>query len=325
MTVSRSLAFAILSLFLILFGRTALAQEKITYLLPAPAGEPAFAPFMIAQHKGYYAAEGLTVTFQSGKGGADVAKQVGSGNADLGGALGDTPLIVRQNGIPVKGVALLGGRPLHQLAVRADRGIAGPKDLAGKTINVFSYQDTSYFATLTVLATGGLTKDQVTIRAAGPVGMWQLVASGEADGLVGAPEFAFKAQQSGNMDLRWIPLDGIFPGMAQAIMASDETIEKRPEMIGKFVRATLKAIAEIVADPRAAVSAYLEAVPAHKDNPNLVRATLPFYANKVYPGQVKLGMFDPARVAALQQIYLANGMAKEARPVEEFFTNRFVP
>jgi NitT/TauT family transport system substrate-binding protein len=308
-----------------LLATPALAQEKITYLLPAPATEPAFAPFMIAQYKGYYAAEGLEVAFQTGKGGADVAKQVGGGNADLGGALGDTPLIVRQNGIPVKGVALLGGRPLHQLALRADRGISGPDNLAGKTLNVFSYQDTSYFATLTVLAKSGLSKDQVTIRAAGPVGIWQGLAAGEADGLVGAPEMAFKAQQAGNIELKWFALDGIFPGMAQAIMASDETIEKRPEMIAKFVRATLKAIAEIVTDPKASVSAYLEAVPMHKAKPELVQATLPFYAANVYPGQAKLGQFDPAKIDALQQVYLANGMSKEIRPATEFFTNTFVP
>ena len=66
------------------------AAEKITYLLPAPAFLPAFGPWMLAKARGYYADEGLDVTFQTAKGGVDVAKQVGAGNAPIGGGIGDT-------------------------------------------------------------------------------------------------------------------------------------------------------------------------------------------------------------------------------------------
>ena len=37
--------------------------------------------------------------------------------------------------------------------------------------------------------------------------------------------------------------DSFFPSMAQAILASDEMIQKRPELIGKLVRATLRGLA----------------------------------------------------------------------------------
>ena len=86
------------------------ALEEITYLLPAPAAQVAFAPWLLAQHRGYYAAEGLKVNCQPGRGGVDVAKQVGVGNAPVGGAFGDTPIVVRPNGVPVKSVAFLGCR-----------------------------------------------------------------------------------------------------------------------------------------------------------------------------------------------------------------------
>jgi len=44
------------------------AAEKITYLLPAPAFLPAFSPWMLAKHLGYYDEEGLDVTFQTARG-----------------------------------------------------------------------------------------------------------------------------------------------------------------------------------------------------------------------------------------------------------------
>src|SRR5690606_14268669 len=98
----------------------AFAAEKVTYLFPAPDFLPAFAPFQLAKSKGYFDEAGLEVTFQVGKGGADVATQVAVGNADLGGGIGDTPIIVRANGLDIRGVALLGGRGLTQLAWRKD-------------------------------------------------------------------------------------------------------------------------------------------------------------------------------------------------------------
>lgn len=89
--------------------------QDVTYLLPAPQVLPAFGPWMVAQQRGYFKDEGLNVTFQIGKGGVDVAKQVGAGNAVIGGAIGDTPILVRPNGVPVKSVAVIGGRSLMQL------------------------------------------------------------------------------------------------------------------------------------------------------------------------------------------------------------------
>ena len=90
--------------------RAARAAEPVTYLFPAPSFLPAFVPHQLAMKRGYFAAAGLAVTFQTGRGGADAAKQVAVGNADLGGGVGETAMIVRPNGLPVRGVALLGDR-----------------------------------------------------------------------------------------------------------------------------------------------------------------------------------------------------------------------
>src|SRR6266513_3078061 len=82
----------------------AIAAEKLTYLLPAPPSLPAFAPWVLAKHLGYYAEAGYDVDFVVARGGVDVAKQIGVGNAPIGGAIGDTPIIVRGNGVTVKSV-----------------------------------------------------------------------------------------------------------------------------------------------------------------------------------------------------------------------------
>ncbi|MBM3488266.1 MAG: ABC transporter substrate-binding protein [Alphaproteobacteria bacterium] len=302
---------------------TARAQEKITYLFPAPQFLPAFAPWVLAMHKGYYKAAGLDVEFVIGKGGADVAKQVGAGNADLGGGIGDTSIIVRPNGVPVRSVALLGGGSLMQLIVRADSPIQGPKDLKGRVISVTGYQDTTYYALLGVLASVGLGKADVDAQAGGPAGVVKLFVAGTAPAMAAVPEWAVQAEREG-VAIRWYPSGQYFPSMAQAIIAADETIAKRPAAIRGFVQATIRAVGEIMKDPKAAAIEYVAAVPQHKGKEAEMATILGKYAEIVYPGQAKLGAMDEARLAKLQDFYVEQGIVRAKTPVADLFTNQFV-
>ncbi|MFC6669850.1 ABC transporter substrate-binding protein [Marinobacterium aestuariivivens] len=222
----------------------AVAADKLTYLFPAPDTLPAFAPFQIAKHKGYYADEGLDVSFQIGKGGADVAKQVAIGNADMGGGIGDTPIVTRANGLKVKGVALLGGQALTQIAVRRDAGVKSMADLRGKAIGVLSYKDTTYYNLLAVLASAGLSQSDASVQALGPGGIIKLMISGDIQAMSGVPEWVAAVQGAG-IEVDVFNINDIFPAMAQAMLASDDTIAKRPEAVQGFVKATLKAVREI--------------------------------------------------------------------------------
>lgn len=299
------------------------AAEKVTYLLPAPAFLPAFGPWMLAKARGYYAEEGLEVEFKAAKGGVDVAKQVGAGNAVIGGAIGDTPIIVRANGIPVKAVAVLGGRSLMQLAVHADRNVKTPADLKGMTITTMSYQDTTYYALLGMLAANGLSKNDVKAQAAGPAGTWKLFIADKADAMAAVPDWIGIAMGAGKK-LTIIPADDHFKSMAQAILASDETIKGNPALIGKLVRATLKGMRDIMSDPDGAAKDYVAAVPQHKSKEKAMAGVFKLYNTYVYPGQVKLGAMDKDRLAGLQQFYLDNGFIRKATALDDLYTNQFV-
>ena len=95
-----------------------------------------------------------------------MAKQVGAGNAPLGGIVADGPIMVRGNGVPVKIVCVFGGKGFMQLVVREDSGIEKPADLKGKTITVMSYQDTTFYALLGLMASRGAHAERRQ-RAAG--------------------------------------------------------------------------------------------------------------------------------------------------------------
>lgn len=301
------------------------AAEAVTYLFPAPDFLPAFAPFQLAKAKGYFTDAGLDVTFRVGKGGADVATQVAVGNADLGGGIGDTPIIVRANGLDIRGVALLGGQGLTQIVWRKDSGITGPKDLKGKSVGVMSFQDTTYYNLLGVLAAEGIDKGDVDIQAVGPGGIIQLSIAGKLDAFSGVPEWTAAIRGAG-VEVGEATVDSIFPAMAQAIIASDKTVAERPEVIKGFVGAVLQAIRDINADPAQAAKDYVAAVPQHAGKEAQIEAVLRAYAQKVYPEgkDQPLGAFNPDRIAAVQKFYLDAGIVSKAVPIEDLYTNEFV-
>ena len=315
----------VLSATVALTATAASAQEKLTYLFPAPDFLPAFAPFQIAKAKGYYKDAGLDVEFQVGKGGADVAKQVAVGNADLGGGIGDTPLIVRANGLTVKGVALLGGKSLTALYVRKDAGVKGIADLKGKNVGVLAFQDTTYYNLLAMLASGGLKKDDLSVQAVGPAGVVQLMISGGLQAISGVPEWAAAIEAAG-IPLDRYAIDQIFPAMAQAILASDKAIAEKPKAVQGFVSATLKALSEIVADPEKASKEYVAAVPQHAGKEKVMEAIMRRYVEQVYaaaPG-FKVGQFDKARMEKVQKFYVDSQIVEKAVAIDETFTNQFV-
>ncbi len=299
------------------------AAEKITYLFPAPPFLPAFGPIQIAKQKGYYKAAGLDVSFQRGKGGIDVAKQVGVGNADLGGILADGPIIVRPNGVPIKTIAVFGGKGFMQIVARADANINSPKDLKGKSVSVMSLQDTTYYVFQGALASVGLSKDDVTVKPAGPAGVWKLVASGDTVACACVPDWIPPIQAAG-VKVKIMPADEYFPSMAQAIGASDKTIKERPEMVQKFVTASLKGMKDIMDDPKAAAKDFVAAVPMWKGKEKYIEAVFGYYAKLVYPGQAKLGEIDAERMKKVQAFYLKSGIARKATPLAELYTNQFI-
>jgi len=306
-----------------LAGNTAVATEKITYLFPAPPFLPAFGPIQLAQGKGYYKAAGLDVVFAVGKGGVDVAKQVGTGNAQLGGILADGPILVRQNGVPIKAVASFGGRGFMQLVVRKDLNIKKAIDLKGKTISVMSFQDTTFYALLGVLASAGLTRDDVNIQAAGPSGTWKLLAAGKVQGMAGVPDWIPPVLQSG-LEIDIIPSDRFFPTMAQAIGVSDKYIKDRPDVVRGFVRASLKGMKDIIDNPSVAAAEFATIVPRWKGKEGYVKAVFNYYADLVYPGQKRLGEIDGARMSKLQDFYLKSKIIRKKSTLNELFTNEFI-
>jgi NitT/TauT family transport system substrate-binding protein len=302
---------------------SAQAATDVTYLLPAPPNSPAFAPWVIAQEKGYYGQQDLNVTFIAAKGGVDVAKQIGAGNALVGGAIGDTPIVVRANGIPVRDVAVLGAGGVTMIATNGDENIKSLADLKGKTLTVMSYSDTTYYALLASLRKAGLDKNDVSVQAAGPAGVWQLFSAGKAEAMAGVPDWVVNAEEAG-LNVQLIPQEQIFESMAQSIMASDDAIKNHPEVVRGVVQATLQGMRDIIKDPKAAAATFAKAVPAYAGKEATLEKTFKLYVEHVYANQAVPGMIDAARLDKVRQFYVSEGIVTKEPKLEDLYTNQFI-
>ena len=301
------------------------APEKVTYLFPAPPFLPAFIPFQLAKKRGYYAANKVDVAFHLAHGGADVAKQVGVGNGDLGGGMGETSMIVRPNGLPVRAVAQLGSHSLFQLATRKAANIRKISDLRGKKLGVIGYQDTSYYTLLAVLAANGLARSDLKIESVGPAGVTQLMIAKSLDGIMTIPEWSYAIESAG-IELNYFKVDNYFPAMAQAILSSDGFIKKRPAAVRGVVHAVLHAVRDCIQDPASAAKDYVAFVPQHKGKAAQIEHILRSYVNDVYKTNPPsaLGTFDPKQMKTVEDFYLKNKIISSAVPVEKLYTNEFV-
>jgi NitT/TauT family transport system substrate-binding protein len=175
------------------------------------------------------------------------------------------------------------------------------------------------------MATAGLTKDDINAQAAGPVNIWKLFAAGQADAMASVPDWTFFAMQANpklNVDI--IPSDTVFKSMAQAIVASDETIQKNPELLRKLVRATLKGMKAEMDDPAAAAADFAKAVPENAGKEADLTEIFKGFAKYVYAGQKTLGEMDEKRLSDLQDFYVKEKIIEQKTAVKDLYTNQFI-
>lgn len=297
--------------------------DKVTMMFPASQDMPNVTVFQIAKYKRYYADAGLDVQFLEGKGGVYAARQVGAGHADFADVFGDTEIVERSQGLPIKLVALLGGRGPTVLTARADAGIRNLRDLKGRSISILGYEDSTYYVLLAALASVNLRKDDVNIQALGAPGVIQGFIDGKVQVCACIPEWIVAAEDAG-LKLNFMPVSDYVPILSASIITSDHMIAEHPDIVRRFVQATLKAYVDLRNNPIAMARLYAEAVPRHKGQQADLARIYSYYSQFAWRGQKVAGFIDSERVRKLQDIYYNRQIIVVKSPVDDLFTNQFV-
>jgi len=232
-----------------------------------------FAPFYVAQQRGFYADAGLEVTIEH-KGAPDVQRLVADGQAEFGVADATDVMIARTADIPITYVSTL-----YQAFPVAIIGPAGdvpdaPSELAGITIGTPGRFGSSWHALLALLDAGGLTEDDVTIREYPQFNQVDGLANGDVQLITGFRNNEPLRLEARDIEVDALTVDEIAPLPGPGVIVGDQLLADDPELVRAFVEATAAAQAAVIDDPDLGFAAAERSVPTIAEDPEVARAVL---------------------------------------------------
>jgi NitT/TauT family transport system substrate-binding protein len=229
------------------------ANDKVTFVTDYGLyGRHAY--YFVAIDKGYYAREHIDVDIVRSPGSAETIKQVANGTTQIGFADAFAVVLGRANDhIPVKLVAMIYPRPPHAVYVLKDSGIAKPKDLEGKTLADTAFSSVPKLFAIYAKASG-IDATKVKWIAASNDALPGMLTQGRVDGIgqftVGEPLLAKAAAPKKVLGLAYA--DAGLDYYSNGIVAADSMITSNPDLIRRFVRATLEGLKAAIANPQEA-------------------------------------------------------------------------
>ncbi|HEY7676792.1 MAG TPA: ABC transporter substrate-binding protein [Candidatus Methylomirabilis sp.] len=228
----------------------AAAAQKVTFTLDFEyAGRHAY--YFVAQEKGFYRDAGLDVEIVRGSGSADAIRAVGAGRAPLGFADAATLVVSRtSHGLPVKVVALVYTRAPHCIFCLEEAGVRAPKDLEGKKIATPPGSASTTMFPAFVRATG-INADRVTRVAVDTSALAAVLASRQVDcvSLFYVAQPLLERRLAPKKITRLLYADAGLEFYSNGIIVGDSFLKEHPDVVRRFVAATVRGMEAAFADP----------------------------------------------------------------------------
>jgi NitT/TauT family transport system substrate-binding protein len=283
-----------------------------------------FAGFYWAQEKGYYAQENLKVRFQEGGQGIDSAQPVISGEADFGVITPEDVLIKRSQGAPLTAIAAIYRRSAVVFVALADSGIIRPADFLGKTVAAagsggavrdFEFQFQALIKRLK------LNPSRIKLVSYDPdyTDFYARKVDVTAAFLTGG---VIKMRQKGyKLNLIW-PGDYGVRFYSDTLVTNEGLMAQKPELVTRFLRATLKGWREAVGDPEGAAAVTLKyaQIKDLKFQKAMMEALLPL----VHTGEDQIGWMKTKDWERMHGIMLEQGLIPGPLNLEKVQTVSFL-
>ena len=282
------------------------------------------APFYLGKQRGFYKEEGIDLDVISGSGSSDTIKQVGSKAVEFG--LVDALVLVQgtQQRVPVKSIAAYYQRtPIVLISPKA-KPVTDPKQLL-EGIKLGSKKGSATFQGLVaLLSANGMQLEQIKLVDIG-FGVQPLLVK-QVDAIMGFSMNEPVEAESGGMPVTLMPISNYGVNTyGLTIVSHPELMQQKPALVKAFMKATLRAVAETMKDPAAAVAAVKAAVDETdvKRETKVLEQTVPYWKSKE-TDEGGFGWQTEQRWRDTIEVARKLGLIETTLKTEDVFSNAFL-
>ena len=309
----------------------AMAQTAVKFALDWRFEGPA-APYFVAIDKGYYKAEGLDVSIDSGSGSVEGINRVASGTYPFGFA--DINSLVRfrdkQENAKITGILMVYNAPAFSVVTLKKTNIKTPKDLEGRILGAPA-ADGAFAQWQAFVQANKIDASKVKIENVGFPVREPMLAQGKVDAITG---FSFSSYM--NLKAVGIPAEDIVVMQMRdfglelygnAVIVNPDFAKANPKLVRGFVRATIRGFQDAAKDPATAIKSLIKRNATANEAVELERLQLALRGN-IATSEVEkngFGSVDFARLArSIDQIAISFKFTNRPRP-PEIFTEEYLP
>jgi NitT/TauT family transport system substrate-binding protein len=303
---------------------TAAAQDKVSLRLNWYLGG-LHVPFYYGKERGFFAAEGIDLTINEGRGSANTVQVVAAGSDTFGMADSSSVILTAAKGAEIKSVMSLLNSTGFSVVSLAENGIKTPKDLEGKRVAV-SPGDPLGSLLQAVCKANNVDCGKISMVQVDPAAKVVTVLEKKADALLGGADdqfFLIKQRGFTPAAMRYADWGANIVGMT--IVAKTETLQKNPDLVKRFLRASVKSWEEAKKNPSAAVDAALKAKPDLNKQSTLDQMLVDFELMDSKNSKGRIGFGSQADWDQTLTILKNYRDLQTTQPWTAFHTNEFLP
>ncbi len=284
--------------------------------------------FFLGINKGFYEEEGIDLTVKQGNGSGSTVRLVANKDSTFAYASAGALINLAATGAPVVSIATIDATGVDAVIARPDSGIKTPKDLEGKKILTTASAGVNLFFPLFCKNAGvDINKVQLTNVADSAIvpSYLQNLAPAILGGLDDKPAEIVANGGAEPVTFNYADYGVDQPGYA--LVAHTDMVKNNPDLVQRFVRATLKSVAYAEKNPDEAIDALIDWSANTGENKTQARRVLDVTLSILYSNNnkdKKLGLNVPADWESAVKLMKEYNDLKTDRKVTDFYTNKFI-
>lgn len=281
-----------------------------------------FAPFYVAVERGYFQEEGIELEFDYSWE-TDAVTLVGADELQFAIVSGEQVPLARAQGLPI--VYVMAWWQKYPVGVAAPEGssILQPADLVGRRVGIPCLCGASYVGYQALLSAAGVPPEDVTLDVIGYTQVEALLAGQEDAVVIYANNEPVQLAAQG-MPVSVMRVADFVSLASNGMITNETTIAQRPDLVRAMVRASLRGLADTLADPDAAFEICKKYVEGLAEADQTIQRRVLDQSLEFWRAD-HLGVSEPAAWENMQRVLLEMGSMTQSINISEAFTNQFVP